>query len=117
MSIIHYPGIGPVDTSPRVKLGPGDLGWPDDGDKLQEAADDKYMDERTDLWALASQLDWLWYSPKEARHDPTAVEVLSLIANGADDAQLGKLIRERVHHELKKHCYQMAEDEANGVLS
>lgn len=113
---VFYPGIGPVDTTPPLSLGPGDLGWPDDEDSIQDAADDNYEAERHDPWALASQLEWLWYSPKEKHHDPGAVEVLSLIESGEDDGLLGKLIRERVHHELRKHCQQMAEDDAGGVL-
>lgn len=113
----HFPDTGHIAPNPRPLPGPGDIGCADDAsDRIQEDADAKYAVDRHDLWALSSQTDWLLYSPREVRHDPDAVAVLKLIESGADDADLGRIIRERVHSELKRCCYQMAVDEANGDL-
>lgn len=106
----HIPGVGRVAGVPV-----GDYMLDDhEGEAAQARADrisDRFLSESSSLWALAGNLEWLWYSDTETQHDPDAVKALCLIRDGSDDAELGRLIRERAFKELRIECEQFIDDE------
>lgn len=106
----RIPGVGTVAGKP---VGDRPLDPPTDpeGEFVSEHTSWLFAVESRDLHALASHLEWLWYSPRESEHDRDAIRALTLIADSSDDAELGRLIRERTRKDLMWACEEKARSE------
>lgn len=96
-----------------ASFGPGDFSPPDTDDTQERVAEALFEERSQDLEHLSDACGDVLSFREGYRNHPNAIELLSLIRDGTDNALLGSLLRNAVMDALFAECELAAEDKEN----